>query len=43
MSKEDIWTLFKQTGNINYYIKYKSMEDDKYEESGNNLHKSNSN
>jgi hypothetical protein len=25
MTKEDIWVLFKKTGNINYYIKYKDM------------------
>lgn len=25
MNKEDIWRLFKSTGNINYYLKYKDM------------------
>ena len=23
MTKEDLWNLFKQTGNITYYLKYK--------------------
>ena len=25
MTKEDIWNLFKKTGDISYYIKYKDM------------------
>ena len=25
MNINDIWVLFKKTGNINYYIKYKDM------------------
>ena len=25
MTKEDVWNLFKKTGNIKYYIKYKDM------------------
>lgn len=25
MTKNDIWVLFKKTGNIDYYLKYKSM------------------
>lgn len=25
MTRNDIWVLFKKTGNINYYIKYKYM------------------
>lgn len=25
MNINDIWVLFKKTGNINYYIKYKYM------------------
>ncbi len=25
MTKEDIWELFKQTGKITYYLKYKEM------------------
>lgn len=25
MTKEDVWNLFKITGNINYYLKYKQM------------------
>ena len=31
MNKEDLWLLFKNTGKIEYYLKYKEMveEDDK--------------
>ena len=31
MTKDDLWELFKQTGKIEYYIKYKEMleENDK--------------
>jgi len=25
MTKEDLWELFKQTGKIEYYIKYKEL------------------
>ena len=25
MSRDDVWYLFMLTGNVNYYIKYKSM------------------
>ncbi len=25
MNKEDVWELFKQTGKIIYYLKYKEM------------------
>lgn len=25
MTKEDLWNLFKMTGNITYYLKYKEM------------------
>ncbi len=25
MTKDDLWNLFKMTGNINYYLKYKEM------------------
>lgn len=25
MTKEDIWNLFKETGKVEYYIKYKEM------------------
>jgi hypothetical protein len=25
MSKDDVWNLFKMTGKIEYYIKYKEM------------------
>ncbi len=27
MTKEDLWELFKQTGKIEYYIKYKELEE----------------
>jgi hypothetical protein len=26
MNKNDIWQLFKNTGKIEYYLKYKSMD-----------------
>lgn len=29
MYKEDIWKLFALTGDISYYLKYKSMEEGK--------------
>lgn len=25
MTKEEVWTLFKKTGKIIYYLKYKAM------------------
>jgi len=25
MNKQDYWTLFKQTGKIEYYLKYKEL------------------
>ena len=25
MNKQDVWNMFKKTGNINYFIKYKNM------------------
>lgn len=28
MNKYDIWQLFKQTGKIEYYLKYKKMKED---------------
>lgn len=28
MKEEDIWLLFKNTGKIEYYLKYKSMKKD---------------
>ena len=27
MNKEDLWLLFKKTGKIEYYIKYKELKD----------------
>ena len=29
MNKEDLWLLFKKTGKIEYYLKYKSLTKDK--------------
>lgn len=29
MNKKDVWNLFVQTGKIEYYIKYKEMEEGK--------------
>ena len=26
MTKEDLWNLFRVTGNVSYYIKYKKMD-----------------
>jgi hypothetical protein len=28
MNKEDVWQLFKMTGKIEYYIKYKKMREE---------------
>ena len=28
MNKNDIWQLFKTTGKIEYYLKYKNMQND---------------
>ena len=27
MNKEDLWLLFKKTGKIEYYLKYKSIKE----------------
>ncbi len=27
MNKEDLWLLFKKTGKIEYYLKYKSLKE----------------
>ena len=29
MNKKDVWNLFVQTGKLEYYIKYKEMEEGK--------------
>lgn len=29
MNKKDVWNLFVQTGKIEYYMKYKEMEEGK--------------
>jgi hypothetical protein len=34
MTKDDIWNLFVQTGNISYYLKYKETKG--FENYGNN-------
>lgn len=34
MKKEDVWNLFKLTGNINYYLKYHQMVEGKIDEIG---------
>lgn len=36
MTKQDIWNLFKKTGNISYYIKYKEMINKGFDKIGNN-------
>ena len=28
MNKKDVWQLFKMTGKIEYYLKYKKMSED---------------
>ncbi len=43
MRIEEIWELFKITGNINYFIKYKDMKDKGLDRIGNNESKRNSN
>ena len=34
MNKEDVWNLFKQTGKIEYYVKYKKMVEKKVDTLG---------
>ena len=36
MTRDDLWLLFKRTGNISYYIKYKDMLDKGLDRTGNN-------
>lgn len=43
MNINDIWNLFKITGNIDYYIKYKDMIDKGLDKLGNNEGKRNNN
>ena len=43
MNINDIWNLFKITGNIDYYIKYKDMIDKGLDKLGNNEVKRNNN
>ena len=31
MNKEDLWLLFKNTGKIEYYLKYKEMVEKDYD------------
>ena len=28
MNKKDLWLLFMKTGKVEYYLKYKSLEDE---------------
>jgi len=28
MTKKELWNLFKETGKIEYYLKYKELEED---------------
>jgi len=30
MNKKDLWLLFKKTGKIEYYLKYKSLTEKKW-------------
>ena len=39
MNKEDLWNLFKMTGKIEYYLKYKEKEE-KNESKGSNRNNS---
>lgn len=43
MTKQDIWTLFKETGNIKYYILYKNMDERMFDISANIKYKGTSN
>jgi hypothetical protein len=36
MTRDDLWTLFKKTGDISYYIKYKDMLDKGLDRIGDN-------
>ena len=35
MNKEDVWNLFKETGQIKYYIEYKKIKKKKVDDLGN--------
>ncbi len=39
MNKKLLWDLFKNTGKIEYYVKYKEEERSKKDEKGNNNRK----
>jgi len=43
VSKSELWNLFKITGNLNYYIKYREMIDRGIDKLGDNEGKWNSN
>ena len=34
MNKDDIWNLFKKTGKLEYYLKYKDMVEKKVDNLG---------
>lgn len=36
MNKEDVWNLFKTTGKLDYYLKYKEMVEGKIDTLGDN-------
>ena len=43
MNKTELWNLFKLTGNLNYYLKYKEMIDRGLDKIGDNEGKRNNN
>lgn len=43
MNKSDVWSLFKMTGKIEYFLKYKEMCEKEVETLGDNKSKRNSN
>jgi hypothetical protein len=43
MNKNDIWNLFKMTGKIEYFVKYKEMTKKGIDYIGNNESKGNNN
>lgn len=36
MRREDVWNLFKETGKLEYYLKYKEMVEGKFDAIGDN-------
>lgn len=43
MNKNDVWSLFKMTGKIEYFLKFKEMQEKGVEYLGDNESKRNSN